>query len=116
LKRGEIYHCDSPLPERGSKGGYYVIVSREFVASNDEIDTVICAPVYSNILGVRSEVIIGEPDGMSRECAIRCDFVTLLFKEELGRVAGVLSRAKMHELDLALLYALGLGPAISRRA
>ena len=116
MRRGEIYHCDSPLPERGGKGGYYVVVSREFVAVNDEIDTVVCAPIYTSLLGVRSEVSVGPHEGMKGESAIRCDFVTLLLKEELGRLVGTLSRAKIQELDLALIYALGLGQALARRS
>lgn len=116
MRRGDIYHCDSPLPERGGKGGYYVVVSREFVAANEEIDTVVCAPIYTTILGVRSEVVLGPHEGMKHECAIRCDFVALLLKEELGRLAGRLPPAKLQELDSALIYALGLGQAVSRRS
>jgi hypothetical protein len=52
------------------------VVSRNFVAQNDDISTVICAPVYSEILGLRSEVMLGVEDGLPRDSSIRCDFLT----------------------------------------
>lgn len=37
-------------PERGGKPGFYVAVSRPFIAESDDVSTIICAPVYSQIL------------------------------------------------------------------
>jgi hypothetical protein len=51
VKRGEIYRSRAKIPERGYEPGFYVVVSRNFVADNDDISTVICAPVYGAILG-----------------------------------------------------------------
>jgi mRNA interferase MazF len=96
------------VPERGHKPGFYVVVSRNFVAENDDISTVICAPVYSEILGLRSEVILGAEDGLPQECAIRCDFLTLMFKRKLTHFVGTLSADKLKELNRALSYALEL--------
>ena|SRR2546428_12692527 len=109
MKRGEIYRTQEKLPERGHKPGFYVVVSRNFVAGNDDISTVVCAPVYSEILGLRSELILGVEDGLPRESAVRCDFLTLIFKHKLTRFTGTLSAAKMKELNSALRYALELG-------
>jgi mRNA interferase MazF len=108
MKRGEIYHTQEKVPERGHKPGFYVVVSRNFVAGNDDISTVVCAPVYSEILGLRSEVVLGVEDGLPRESAIRCDFLTLMFKRKLTRFAGALSAEKLRELNRALIYALEL--------
>ena len=52
MKRGEIYRTAEKVPERGDKPGYYVIVSRDFVAGNDDVSTVVCAPIYSEVLGL----------------------------------------------------------------
>ena len=52
MKRGEIYRTQEKAPERGFKPGFYVVVSRNFVAGNDDISTVVCAAVYSGILGL----------------------------------------------------------------
>ncbi|MGE0131003.1 MAG: type II toxin-antitoxin system PemK/MazF family toxin [Blastocatellales bacterium] len=109
MKRGEIYRTQEKTPERGYKPGFYVVVSRNFVAGNDDISTVVCAPVYSEIMGLRSEVIIGADDGLPHESSIRCDFLTLMFKRKLTHFVGALPTGKMKELNRALRYALELG-------
>ena len=108
MMRGEIYRTKEKLPERGHKPGFYVIVSRDFIASNDDISTIICAPVYSEVLGLRSEVEVGIEDGLPLESAIRCDFLTLMFKRKLTHLVGTLSTEKRRNLDRALRYALDL--------
>ena len=106
MMRGEIYRTKEKLPERGHKPGFYVIVSRDFIASNDDISTIICAPVYSEVLGLRSEVEVGVEDGLPLESAVRCDFLTLMFKRKLTHLVGTLSAEKRRNLDRALRYAL----------
>ena len=109
MKRGEIYHTEANIPERGHKPGYYVVVSRSFVAGNDDIATIVCAPVYSEILGLKSEVEIGVNEGLPHDSAIRCDFLALLFKRKLTEFVGTLPPRKINELNRALRYALELG-------
>jgi mRNA interferase MazF len=108
VKRGEIYRTREKVPERGNKPGFYVVVSRNFIAENDDISTVICAPIYSEILGLRSEVVLSIEEGLPRESAIRCDFLTLMFKKKLTHFVGTLSASKLMELNRALSYALEL--------
>lgn len=108
MKRGEIYRTQEKIPERGHKPGFYVVVSRNFIARNDDVSTVVCAPAYSEILGLRSEVVLGVEDGLPHESAIRCDFLTLMFKRKLTHFVGTLSATKLKELDNALQYALEL--------
>lgn len=108
MRRGEIYRTKEKVPELGNKPGFYVVVSRSFVADNEHISTVVCAPVYGEILGLRSEVIVGNEDGMPRDCAIRCDFLMLMFKTKLTRFIGTLSSEKIEMLNKALRYSLEL--------
>lgn len=108
MRRGEIYRTSERLPERGDKRGFYVIVSRDFVAGNDSISTVICAPVYSEFQGLSTEVAVGPEDGLPRRCSVRCDYLTLLFKKKLAGFVATLTPQKMTELDRALRYALDL--------
>jgi mRNA interferase MazF len=108
VRRGEIYRTREKAPERGHKPGFYVVVSRNFIADNENISTVICAPLYSEILGLRSEVALGIDDGLPRECAIRCDFLTLMLKKKLTHFVGTLPADKLKELNRALRYALEL--------
>lgn len=109
MQWGEIYRTRERLSERGHKPGFYVVVSRDFVAANDDITTVICAPVYGEVLGLRTEVVIGSEEGLPRESSIRCDFLTLMFKRKLTGFVATLSTAKQAELRRALRQALQLG-------
>jgi mRNA-degrading endonuclease toxin of MazEF toxin-antitoxin module len=108
LNRGEIYRTREKNPERGYKPGFYVIVSRDFVAKNVDVSTVICAPVYSEMLGLRTEVRIGPAEGLPGESSIRCDFLTLMMKSKLTTFVGTLSDEKQQELNHALAWALQL--------
>ncbi|HEY3129945.1 MAG TPA: type II toxin-antitoxin system PemK/MazF family toxin [Acidobacteriota bacterium] len=108
MKRGEIYRTSEKVPERGDKPGFYIVVSRNFIAENDDVSTVICAPIYSEILGLRSEVLLGIEDGLPKNSAVRCDFLTLMFKTKLTNFVGTLSTAKLEALNRALSYALEL--------
>jgi len=114
VTRGEIYRTRERVPERGGKPGFYVVVSRPFVADNDDVSTVICAPVYSHILGLTTEVVLGADDGLPRPSAIRCDFLTLMFKSRLTQFVGTLSPGKVRELNRALVVALDLSTESGR--
>lgn len=106
MKWGEIYRTREKIKERGHKPGFYIVVSRDFIAGNDDISTVICAPVYGEVLGLRSEVVISAEDSVPRQSSVRCDFLTLMFKSKLTGFVGTLSEAKQIELKRALVHAL----------
>jgi len=108
VTRGEVYRTAERLPERGDKPGFYVVVSRSFIAGNDAVSTVICAPVYSRILGISTEVSLGPDEGLPRVSAARCDFLALLFKGKLTHFVGSLAPSKVTELNRALALALDL--------
>ena len=108
MRRGEIYRTRERVPERGDKPGFYVVVSRTFVAQNEDVSTVVCAPAYSEVLGLSTEVILGPEDGLPRTCALRCDFLTLMFKTKLTDFVGTLSTLKIADLNRALAQALDL--------
>jgi mRNA-degrading endonuclease toxin of MazEF toxin-antitoxin module len=108
MNRGEIYRTKEKITEHGNKPGFYVVVSRDFLAENQDILTVICAPIYSEILGIRSEVVLDESHSMAHSCAIRCDFLMLMFKHKLTQFVARLPPSKILELNAALVYALDL--------
>ena len=108
MRRGEIYRSRERVPERGAKPGFYVVVSRTFVAEHDDVSTVICAPVYGEVLGLTTEVVVGAEDGLPRTSAIRCDFLTLMFKSKLSHFVSTLSGTKLAQLNRALAHALDL--------
>jgi mRNA interferase MazF len=108
VTRGEIYRTRERVPERGGKPGFYVVVSRAFVAEHDAVSTVVCAPIYSQILGLTTEVVVGPRDGLPRACAVRCDFLTLMFKARLTEFVATLSSERITELNRAVATALDL--------
>lgn len=112
MKRGEVYYCDQARVERGGKTGYYVVVSRNFIADYPGVATVVGAPVYSQVLGIDTEVVIGPEQGVLQPSSVRCDLLTLLLKERLRRV-GQLSEVQIPVLDQALAVAMGLSGAQS---
>lgn len=105
---GEIYRTRERVSERGHKPGFYVVVSRDFVAGNDDLSTVVCAPVYSEVLGLTTEVGIGPDEGVPRHSSIRGDSLTLMFKRKLSTFVATLSAGKQAELKQALIHALQL--------
>lgn len=117
MNRGEIYRSREDVPERGPKPGFYVVVSRGFVAGNEDAGMVICAPIYSRRLGLETEVALSTEDGVTHDSAIRCDFLMLMFKERLRHLAGTLRPSRIAELDRALAIALELpvAPVVRRR-
>ena len=106
MTRGEIYRSPEKVPERGHKPGFYVVVSRSFIAGNDDVSTVVCAPIYTEFLGLATEVAVGIEDGLPRESSIRCDFLTLMFKRRLTTLVGRLGGAGLRDLNRALKVAL----------
>jgi mRNA-degrading endonuclease toxin of MazEF toxin-antitoxin module len=108
MRWGEVYRTRETVSERGHKPGFYVVVSRDFIAGHDDVSTVICAPVYGEVLGLLTEVGIGTEDGLPRESAIRCDFLMLMFKRKLTGFVATLSAQKQMELRRALMHALQL--------
>jgi mRNA-degrading endonuclease toxin of MazEF toxin-antitoxin module len=108
VTRGEIYRTQDRVPERGGKPGFYVVVSRAFIARNTDVATVVCAPVYSEVLGLETEVVLGSDDGLPRVSAVRCDFLMLMFKRRLTEFVATLTSAKVEALNRALAFALDL--------
>ena len=108
MRRGEIYRTRERVPDRGAKPGFYIVVSRTFVAEHDDVSTVICAPIYGEILRLTTEVVLGPGDGLPRPSAVRCDFLTLMFKNKLTHFVSTLSAVKLAQLNRALACALDL--------
>ena len=108
MTRGEIYRTAERSPERSGKPGFYVIVSRVFIAESEDVSTVVCAPVYSRVLGLSTEVVVGPDHGLPRVSSVRCDFLTLIFKRKLTTLVASLPPEKLEELDQALSIALDL--------
>ncbi|MBI3248304.1 MAG: type II toxin-antitoxin system PemK/MazF family toxin [Deltaproteobacteria bacterium] len=108
MNRGEIYRTRERVPERGNKPGFYLVVSRGFIANHQDVSTVICAPIYSEVLGLSTEIVLGPEDGLPHVSAARCDFLMLMFKAKLTHFVGTFSPDRIERLNRALSHALGI--------
>ncbi|HEX8567244.1 MAG TPA: type II toxin-antitoxin system PemK/MazF family toxin [Pyrinomonadaceae bacterium] len=107
MKRGELYRIEKPTKQDPKKFRVYVIVSRrQFIET--VYSSVICAPVYTNCVGLMTEVRVGIDEGLTHESCIRCDELTSLPKSVLTNFIGSLSPQKIEELNQALKIALEL--------
>lgn len=107
MKRGELYRV-----YRGSRTDtkdyrVFVVVSRQ-VLIDSKFSTVTCAPVYSSRDGLSTQVPIGPEEGLKHECAIHCDELVSISKEQLSDYVGALSPAKLALLGIALRIALAV--------
>ena len=83
------------------------MVSRQTVIDST-FATVVCAPIFSNWIGLSTQVAVGESEGLKHSSAIYCDNLVSVSKEELTNFVGTLSGPKLADLDIALRIALDL--------
>jgi mRNA interferase MazF len=100
VKRGEIWWAgvDKPRP--------VCLLSRDEAYSVRAL--VIVAPLSTTIRSYAVEVKVGSREGLNRPSVINCDWLVTLPLLRLERRLGALSAEKLHQLDDALRFALGL--------
>ena len=104
MKRGDIAWAELPAPA-GRRPVAVVTRSRAI----PQLGAIVVAPVTSTVRGIASEVLVGETEGLKRECVINCDQLfsvpRSLFDDE---PVGSLGPEQMVALDRALRFALGI--------
>jgi len=85
----------------------FVVVSRRALIDS-KFSTVVCAPIYSQRLGLSTQVPVGIDDGLKHESSIHCDELVSLPKSMLTRYVGTLTTTKLRALDAALISALDI--------
>jgi mRNA interferase MazF len=75
----------------------------------------VCAPIYSQVLGLSTEVVVGHDVGLPAVSAVRCDFLTLMFKARLTQFVATLPPRKVEEINRALAVAFDLPSPPARR-
>ncbi len=83
-----------------------VILTRD--SALEFLGEVTVAPVTSTIRDIPSEVVLSEPDGMPKACAVNLDHIQTVAKANIGALITTLSARKMSELHAACLFALGI--------
>jgi mRNA interferase MazF len=100
MRRGEVWWA------RVDKRRPVVLISRDEAYAVRAM--VIVAPATTTVRGYAVELKVGRREGLPRECVINCDWLVTLPKADLLERAGTLSANKLHALDEALRFALGL--------
>ncbi len=98
MERGNLYQVKNPSRIEPKKFRVYVVVSsREFILLN--YPTVICASIYTNCIGLPSEVEVGIDEGLKHDSCIHCDELISIEKSKLTNFVGSLSEQKIKELN-----------------
>jgi len=84
MKRGDVYLVKKPSSGDPKKRRAFVVVSRQILVDS-KYATVICAPIYSTISGLSTQVPVGVPEGLQHESAIHCDNLVSLPDAGAGR-------------------------------
>jgi mRNA interferase MazF len=102
VRRGEVRWYRFATPDKKRP---VVILTRDSIL--DSLGEVTIAPVTSTIRDIPSEVVLTIDDGLPRDCAVNLDHVQTVAKARIGPLVATLSRERMIEIRMALLFALG---------
>lgn len=104
LNRGDIHLCRFALPDKQRP---VLILTRDSAIGH--LSTVTVAPITSTIRSVPSEVILDVDDGVKSRCAVNLHNAVTVSQERLAKRVASLREERMHEVCLALGFALGCG-------
>lgn len=107
MKRGDLYRVYKGSKHDPKNYRVFVVVSRQALIDS-KFSTVMCAPIYSNYLGISTQVPIGIDVGLKHDSCIYCDEIISIPKSLLTDYIGTLSYQKLDELNKALLIAFEL--------
>lgn len=104
VKRGELYRLRHPTG--GVKRSRVVVVVSRQGAIDSALTTVMCAPIYTERLGMGSTVSVGVDEGLKHDSSVRCDLITSVAKSALTAFVGELGPEAIERLGRALRVAL----------
>ena len=107
MRRGELYRVRRAGSRDPKKYRAFVVVSRQ-VLLDSRFSTAICAPVYSSMDGLSTQVPLGIEQGLKHDSSIYCDELVSIPKSSLTDFVGTLPPAKIEDLNQALAVAVGL--------
>lgn len=103
MRRAEVWWAELPPPVKSRP---VVILTRDAVVNS--MASVVVALVTRTIRGLQIEVSLGRREGLPRPCVANLDNILTIPRDRLKRQIGALPRAKVEELDRAIVYALGV--------
>ncbi|MFD4422214.1 type II toxin-antitoxin system PemK/MazF family toxin [Agromyces sp. NPDC058484] len=83
-----------------------LVLTREEVRAVRQLVTV--APITSTVRGLRSEVLVGQRNGLYHDCAVNLDSITTVPREVLVRPLGALLEDQEYDLTRAFHEAFDL--------
>lgn len=101
MHRGEIWWADVP----GDKRRPVLILTRERFISR--LTAVLVVPITTTVRGIPTEVSLGVPDGLPRDCAANFDNTFTLAVSRFGERITALSSVRLDEVCAAYRFAAG---------
>jgi mRNA interferase MazF len=108
MRCGEVRWYRFPQP---NKRRPVLILTRD--SALEFLGDVTVAPITSTIRDIPTEAILGETDGMPRECAVNLDHVQTVPRGKIGLLITRLSPSRMEQVRSALLFALSFHDSAS---
>jgi mRNA interferase MazF len=99
-RRGDIWLADVP----GDNRRPVVVLTRDSVLPR--LSTILVAPVTTRVRGIPTEVALGRPHGLPRDCVANFDNITPLPKRTLARKVGRLAREELIDVCAAIRFAI----------
>ena len=102
MKRSEVRWYKFSKPDKKRP---VVILTRDSVL--EYLGEVTIAPITTTTRHIPSEVSLTIEEGMPKNCAINLDHIQTVSKSRIGSLIATLPPRKMHEIQNALMFALG---------
>ena len=103
MKHGEIRWYKFIRPDKKRP---VLILTRDSVL--EYLGEVTIAPITTTVRNIPSEVFLSKVDGMPRNCAVNCDHLQTVSKENIGSLITSLSPEKMFDIGRAIRFALDI--------
>ncbi len=102
LNRGEIWLYTFKKPDKTRP---VLVLSRS--EALEFLHTVTVAPIRSTIRRIRTEILVGEDEGLKHPSAVSLDHLVTVEQAGLRQFVGTVSRAKLRQICAAAHVALG---------
>jgi mRNA interferase MazF len=102
MERGEIRWYTFAAPDK--RRPVLILTRDKGVKSLNDITI---APLTTNVRKIASRVLLTPADGLPEACEVDLDHISTVPKKRIGAPLAQISRAKMHDVGAALLFALG---------
>jgi len=106
MKRGEIRYFEFSPPDKRRP---VLLLARD--EGIRHLNDVVVAPITTTIRQLPTHIVLDASDGMPKRCAINLDQIQLVPKHRIGDRIATLGAARMTEVEVATMIALGIRDA-----